>query len=65
MERQRPLGVKGFNINISYILLGNFIEMREVLQKIFKFFLLILFIFINYSDFLIFPCFKEVNSITM
>ena len=43
----------------------NFNEILQVVQKIWKFSLSILTIFMNFSHFLIFPCYKESNEFSM
>ena len=52
-----------FIIVISLILPENFIEILQVAQKIWRFSSSILTIFINFSDFLTFPCYKETKDI--
>ena len=53
-----------FKIIICHIIPENFIEIPHVLQKILRFSCLTLTIFINLSDFLTFPCYKETNDIS-
>ena len=54
-----------FNITISHIFSENFIEVPLVAQKIRRFspsILTIFTIFIDFSDILTFPCYKETNE---
>ena len=51
-----------FNIIISHVFPENFIEISQFVQKIPRFSSSILTIFINFSDFFIFPCHKEIND---
>ena len=54
-----------FNITISHIFSENFIEVPQVAQKIRRFspsILTIFTIFIDFSDILTFPCYKETNE---
>ena len=41
----------------------NFIEISHIVQKIWRFFTLIFTIFINFSDFLTFPCYRKTNYV--
>ena len=52
-----------FNIIISYIFPENVIEIPQVVQKIWRLSRSILIIFINFSDFLTFPCYIETNDV--
>ena len=54
-----------FNIIISHIFPENFIEIPQVIQKILKFSVTILTIFINFLDFLTFPCYKDTNGVSI
>ena len=49
---------------ISHIFPKNFIEIPQLVQKIWNFFSSVLTIFINILDFFIFPCCKETNDVT-
>ena len=53
-----------FNIMLSQIVLENFIEIPQVVQEI-RFSSSVLFIFIDFSDFLTFPCYNETNDVSM
>ena len=57
-ERVRPCYLVTFNIIISHIFSENFIKIRHIVQKIWRFCPSILTIFIEFSDFLTFPCYK-------
>ena len=61
----KPCFFVTFNIIISHIFPGNFTEIAQVVQKIWRFSPLILTIFINFSEFLTFPCCKKTNEITI
>ena len=52
-----------FNIIISHIFPENFIEIPQVFQKIWR--LSLLSIFINFLDFLTFPCYKETYDVSL
>ena len=54
-----------YNIIISNAFLENLIVIPQVVQEIWRIFPSILTIFINFSDFLIFPCCKETNNVTI
>ena len=57
-----------FNVIISRIFPEIFIETPQVVQKIWRLFLLILTVFIDFHwflDFLTFPCNKETNDVTV
>lgn len=54
-----------FSIIINHIFWENAIEIPKVVQNIWKLSLLILTIFIVFSDFLLFPCFKETNYVSI
>ena len=62
-EKVKPCFFVTFKIIISHIFTENFIETPEVVQKIWRFSLSILTIFINFSDFLTIPCYKETNNV--
>ena len=64
-DRLKPWFFVTFNIIISLIFPENFIEISQVFQKIWRFSPSILTIFINFSDFLIFPCYKETNDVNI
>ena len=49
----------------SHFFPENFIEIPEVAQKIRKFSPSIITIFIDFSKFLTFPCYKETNDISI
>ena len=51
-----------FNIIIGHIFPENFIKIPLIVQKIWRFTLSALTIFIDISDFLTFPCYKETND---
>ena len=53
-----------FNIFLSHIFHGNFIEFPQVLQKIWKFSCSILSIFKIFLDYFTFPCYKETDDIS-
>ena len=53
------------NIIISHIFPENFIEIPQVVQKIWRIFLSILAISINFSDLLTFPYYKETNNVSL
>ena len=61
MERLKPWFFVTFNIIISNIFSGNFIESHSKDQKISP---LILF-FIDFSDFLTFSCYKQINEVSI
>ena len=63
-ERVKPWFFVTFNIMLSQIVLENFIEIPQVVQEI-RFSSSVLFIFINFSDFLTFPCYNETNDVSM
>ena len=52
-----------FTIIVSHVFPENLIEVPQVVQKIGRFSLPILTIFINFSEFLTFPCYKESNNV--
>ena len=64
-ERVQPWLFVTFNIIISHIFLENFIKIPQVVLKIGRFSPSILTVFINYSEFLIFPCYKETNVVNI
>ena len=64
-ERVKPWLFVTFNIIISHIFFKNFNEIPQVVQKIWRFSPSILTIFINFSDFLTFPCYKETNGVSI
>ena len=64
-ERVRSWFFVTFNTIISYIFPENFIEIPLVVQKIRRFSPSILTIFINFSDFLTLPCYKEITDISI
>ena len=64
-ERVKPWFFVTFNIIISHILPEHFIEISQVIQKIWRFSSSILTIFINFSDFFIFSCYKETNDVSI
>ena len=51
--------------HISHIFSNNFIEIPQLVQKIWRFFSSILAIFINFSDFLTLPCYKKTNDVSI
>ena len=63
-ERVKPWFFVSFNI-ISHIFPENFIEFPQVIQKIWRFSPSILTIFINFEDFLTYPCHKETNEVSI
>ena len=66
MERQMDKNVfVAFNIIISHIFLVIFIELSQVVQKIWRFAFSILTIFINFPDFLTLRCYKETNGVSI
>ena len=54
-----------FNIIISHIFLLIFIEISQVVQKIWRFSFSIFTIFINFPDFLTLRCNKETNGVSI
>ena len=64
-ERVRPWFLVNFSIIISDIFLANFIKIRHVLQKIWRFSSWILAIFANVSDFLTFTGCKKNNGVNL
>ena len=54
-----------FNIIISHVFPENFIEIPLVVKKIWRFFPSILTTFIDFSDLLTFPCYKETNDVSV
>ena len=52
-----------FMIIVSHVFSENLIEVPQVVQKIGRFSLPILTIFINFSELLTFPCQKESNNV--
>ena len=54
-----------FKIIRSYIFPENYIEIPQNFPKIRRFSSSILTIFINFSDFLILPCYKETNDVSI
>ena len=54
-----------FNIIINLIFPENFIELPQVVRKIWRFSPSILTIFINFSEFLTFPFYKETNVVSI
>ena len=54
-----------FYIIISHIFPENFIEISQVVQKIWRFFQSILSVFIDFSDFLTFPCYRETIDVSI
>ena len=52
-----------FSIIIKHIFPEDFIEIRQFVQKIWIISLSILANFINFLDFLTFPCYKETNDV--
>ena len=65
LDRGRSVGFVTFNIIISHIFPENVIKIPIVVQKVLKFSPLILTIFINFSDFFKFPCYKESNEVSI
>ena len=61
--RVKPWFFVPFNIIISHIISENFVEIPHVTQKIWRISPLILTIFINFSDFFTFSCYKETNDV--
>ena len=53
-----------FNIIVSYIFPENFIEILQVVQKIWRFSSSLSTIFVNYLDFLTFSRYKNTNDVT-
>ena len=51
--------------NIKSYLSWNFIEIPQIVPKIWRFSPSILTIFFNFSDFLTFPCYKETNYVSI
>ena len=63
LEREwKPVFLVTFNIIISHIFPENFIEITQVIQKIWRFSPLILTIFMNFSDFLLFFVAKKLMT---
>ena len=54
-----------FNIIISHVFPEYSIETLQVVQKLWRISLSILVIFITFTDFLTFPCYKETNYISL
>ena len=50
---------------ISHIFPGGFIDIPQVVQKVWRFSSSILTIFIDFSDFLTFPCCKEASDVSI
>ena len=61
---RRPGFLWFFNIIISHIFTVKGIEILQTVQKIWRFSPSTLTIFINFLDFLTFPCYKETNDAT-
>ena len=64
----KPCFFVTFNIIISHIFPENFIEIPQVVQKIWRISLSILAVFIDFRrflDFLIFPCYRETNDVSL
>ena len=62
-ERMKPWLFVAFKIVISHIFPENFIEILQDVQNIWRFYPSTLFIFIHFSDFLTFPCYKETDDV--
>ena len=61
----KPCFVVTFNSFISLIFPEDFIEIPQFVQKIWRPSLSILAIFIDFLEFLIFPCYKESNDVSL
>ena len=64
-KRVKPWFFVIFNTIISHNFPENFIEIAQVVQKIWRFSPSILTIFINFLDFSTFPCYKETNKVSI
>ena len=64
-ERVKPWFFVAFNIIKDHIFPENFIEIRQVVQKIWRFSPSIFTILINFSDFPTFPYYKETNDVNI
>ena len=62
-ERVNPCFFVTFNIIASHIFPEDFIEIPQVIQKVLRFSSSILTIFIDFLNFLTFPCYKETNNV--
>ena len=63
-ERVKHCFFVTFNV-ISHIFPESFIEIFQVVHKIWRFSSSVLAIFINFLDFLTFPCYKETNDVSI
>ena len=61
-ESMEPCFFVTFNILITHIFPETFIEIPQLVQKIWRFSSSILTIFINFSNFSTFPCCKETST---
>ena len=64
-EREKACFFVAFNNAISHIFPENLTEIPQVVQKLWTISLSILATFINFLDFLTFPCCKETNDLSL
>ena len=63
MQRAKPYIILTSNFIMRCIFPQSFINVPDVFQTLWRLFSSVLTIFINFSDFLSFPCYKETISI--